>query len=64
MTLGGGVGKAEQGFASMRPRLIAVDDHDLLDVGCGQLRASMRPRLIAVDDHNGTYAPRDYETLQ
>ena len=36
--------------ASMRPRLIAVDDQDVADALNYRLNASMRPRLIAVDD--------------
>ena len=36
--------------ASMRPRLIAVDDRSI-SAGLARIeRASMRPRLIAVDD--------------
>ena len=38
------------GCASMRPRLIAVDDERCFEVGRGLDGASMRPRLIAVDD--------------
>ena len=36
--------------ASMRPRLIAVDDHHEQIVVWVRGDASMRPRLIAVDD--------------
>ena len=36
--------------ASMRPRLIAVDDPSFADAYQGAMEASMRPRLIAVDD--------------
>ena len=37
-------------MASMRPRLIAVDDWNYMDLSNECCRASMRPRLIAVDD--------------
>ena len=36
--------------ASMRPRLIAVDDHSPQSTQARRPAASMRPRLIAVDD--------------
>jgi len=36
--------------ASMRPRLIAVDDRAGKRDHCSRGGASMRPRLIAVDD--------------
>ena len=36
--------------ASMRPRLIAVDDYDGILWNDNLNKASMRPRLIAVDD--------------
>ena len=36
--------------ASMRPRLIAVDDDLIANMIDPWYRASMRPRLIAVDD--------------
>ena len=38
------------GVASMRPRLIAVDDREVLRRNLVPNEASMRPRLIAVDD--------------
>ena len=37
-------------LASMRPRLIAVDDHIDVELVEPHRLASMRPRLIAVDD--------------
>ena len=37
--------------ASMRPRLIAVDDAAGASIYCFTETASMRPRLIAVDDN-------------
>ena len=42
--------------ASMRPRLIAVDDEVLAWALSSGEAASMRPRLIAVDDEAGREA--------
>ena len=48
-------------FASMRPRLIAVDDFSRAAALTQTSPASMRPRLIAVDDvraqHRGVRRP-------
>ena len=41
--------------ASMRPRLIAVDDAEVRELAADVKHASMRPRLIAVDDGVGAF---------